>query len=382
MTPVSSGGCLSTLLITLMFFLTVGTITNTTRTAPPPVAIPVEAGTPIAVSVATPRLLAISTLPRLNPFPTDATSYTKVLIEASDLACNAGARGTFESKTWRELEPSAGQFKLDDLRNSINFNTSRGFKMLLTLQIINTTVKETPPDLMDVSWESQQMKDRFHTFYDQIVPLLNPDVLYLSIGNEVDPYLTAHHEWTAYQSFYEDALAYVHRVTPWIKVGVTSTFGGASGASEKDVAQLNALSDVFILTYYPLNADFTVRPPDVPLTDFPLMVAMAQSRPVILQEVGYPSSAVLGSSEAKQAEFVGNVYRAWEISGSAIPLLSFFVMHDLTPQLCDQFVVYYSLPGNVNFREMLCSLGFRKDDGTPKQAWGAFVKGAQTQKLP
>jgi hypothetical protein len=40
-------------------------------------------------------------------------------------------------------------------------------------------------------------------------------------------------------------------------------------------------------------------------------------------------SAELRSSEQKQADFVANVYTAWDRAGDKIPFLSFFLEHDI-----------------------------------------------------
>ncbi len=82
-------------------------------------------------------------------------------------------------------------------------------------------------------------------------------------------------------------------------------------------------------------------------------------------------------AEQKQAEFVANVYTAWKADSGHIPFLNFFLMHDFTPKMCDDFTVYYGLPNNQKFYEFLCTLGLRKADGTPKLAWKAFVDGAK-----
>jgi hypothetical protein len=217
------------------------------------------------------------------------------------------------------------------------------------------------------------MRTRFHALIDSLRPDL-AHVSYLSIGNEVDPYLSSHPaEWATYKAFLTDAIAYVHSVAPSVKVGVTATFDGANGAAAADVAALNAASDVYILTYYPLTGDFGVRPPDAPLTDLPRMVSLAGVRPLILQEVGYPASTLLGSSEQLQAQFVTNVFDAWGPRGDRIPFLNVFLMHDFPQTLCDYFTQYYGLPGNERFSQFLCTLGLRKANGTPRLAWTAFV---------
>ncbi|MBC8170824.1 MAG: hypothetical protein H7X77_04110, partial [Anaerolineae bacterium] len=180
-------------------------------------------------------------------------------------------------------------------------------------------------------------------------------------------------EWDTYTRFYEAAAAYVRLVLPHVQVGVTVTFGGIEAYPEQ-VARLNATSDIFIMTYYPLNADFSPRDPEAPLTDFPLMLAAAGEKPLILQEVGYPAGTSLDSSEADQAAFVHHVFDAWATAGDRIPFLNFFAMGDFSRQMCTDFLVYYQLPDSQRFYDFLCTLGLRKADGTPKAGWEAFVE--------
>lgn len=321
------------------------------------------------------RVLSITTSPRLEPAPTQHD-----FVEAVDLAYNAGARGSVQTWRWSELEPSTGNFNLKQASESVAYASYRGFVIMLGIQVLNTTEKETPSDLKNIPFDSPQMKQRFHALIDALRPSLNERVLYLSIGNEVDIYLGQHpEEWDAYQNFYEDAVAYVHSIAPRIQVGVTSTFDGA----KKQIAQvqkLNTKSDVFIMTYYPLEDKFIPRSPDVAKTEIPKMIELAKSKPLILQEVGYPTSSVLKSSEQKQADFIANVYATWATNNSNIPFLNFFLMHDLTSQMCNTLTRDYGLPGEVNFKEFLCSLGFRQANGRPKLGWDAFVVGASKVK--
>lgn len=144
------------------------------------------------------------------------------------------------------------------------------------------------------------------------------------------------------------------------------------------VVDLNSRSDIFILTYYPLGTRFIPRGPDAPMADVPKMAELASRWPVVLQEVGYPSSPVLSSSELRQAQFVSGVFRAWNASAARIPFLNYFLLHDLPPQLCEELAQYYGLPHDRNFKAFLCSLGLRYADGKPKSAWSALVKAAKT----
>jgi len=328
-------------------------------------------GSPAATAKAGKRVLSISASPRQDP-PAQGQDY----INAFELGYKAGARGEFDSHTWQTLEPSAGRFVLDEIKDTFNFARDRGLVVLLGIQVINTSAKETPPDLAGAPFDSPQMKRRFHALIDALRPHVNKQLTYLSIGNEVDEYLGAHAgEWGSYKNFYQDAVAYVHSVLPGVKVGVTTTFEGAKGGQASRVADLNANSDVFIMTYYPLGANFVVRGANAPVADFPQMVQLAKARPVVLQEVGYPAAGQLSSSEQAQADFVKTVFAAWKAAGGSIPFLNFFMLHDFPPKMCDDLARYYGV-GGANFKAYLCSLGLRQVNGTPRAAWQAFTRGA------
>jgi len=330
---------------------------------------------PVSNSQPPSRVVAVSPVPRLDPPPT-----VQDFVAALDLVYNSGARAIFLSWIWSALD-SAGTIALDDIPNALTYLTRiRGFDVVLGVQVINTNRKETPSDLQNTPFDSPQVQSRFRLLIDALRPHVNERVKYISIGNEVDIYLSAHpNEWGTYKSFYEGALAYVHSTMPHVKVGVTSTFAGAVGPAASNVGSLNQSSDVIILTYYPLDDQFFAYNPAAPLTDFPKMVPLGIGKPIILQEVGYPTSALLASSEQEQSEFVRNVFTAWQNVGDRIPLLNFFALHDFSQDLCDSLLVYYGAPPTaVNFKEFLCTLGLRRVDGTPKLSWQAFVNGAVT----
>ncbi len=324
------------------------------------------------------RVLSITASPRLDPAPTPLD-----FMAGFELAYQAGARGAYISHTWSELEPTPGSFDLASLKNDLDYMARvRGLAVEVNLQILNTTEKETPADLVDTTFDAPEMLSRFRALFDEIRPLLDSHVRYLAIGNEVDIYLEAHpDEWSPYREFYRGAAAYARQQAPWLQIGVTATFSGASGPAANHVAELNAVSDVWILTYYPLEGKFQAENPNAPETDFPAMVDGADGKQVVLQEVGYPSAERLGSSEAEQAEFVGSVFRAWEATGEAIPFLNYFLLHDFTGSMCDEMLVYYGF-ADEDFKSYLCSIGLRQADGTAKAGWGAFREAARAAGFP
>ncbi len=331
---------------------------------------------PPSQSTTTRRVLAISTMPRTVPPPT-AQDYA----DAAALARSAGAKGGMLTTTWSALEPTSGVRRYEQFKKDLSAHIAEDESVCLGLQVINTTTRELPADLRDLDWTSLKLRARFRAVIDSLVPALNARVKYLSIGNEVDVYLNSHpEEWNPYLEFYAEMVRYVHSIVPWVKVGVTGTFDGVSKKVSGPMSSLNFYSDVWIFTYYPLNADFTPRAPEGVFADLQRMTALAGSKPVVIQEAGYPASDSLGSTEGQQATFVRNLFSAWYAQRGRIPFLNYFLLHDFPPDLCDSLAGYYGLAGNRNFREYLCSLGLRKADGTPRAAWEVFVE--EGKKIP
>ncbi|MBA3366985.1 MAG: hypothetical protein H0U03_14590 [Actinobacteria bacterium] len=312
------------------------------------------------------RVLALA----FNGLPT-ATPASGV-----DLAVSAGARGSVLSYTWQELEPSPGRYATRQMSGLRYFTQTRKLKVFLGLQVIETTVKATPGDLVHVSFDAPEMKRRFRALVDALRPYLNENVTYISVGNGVDMYLARHPAaWPAYREFYADAARYLHSVAPWIKVGVTTTFSGAVRKARRKVADLNRLSDVQMITYYPVQGLFQVRPPSVVLGDLRALLEISGSRPLVLPEIGYPSAPALGSSQKQQSAFVDALFSAWRRLGNRIPFLNLLYLHDLEPRACSDMAAFYG-HARTEFRTFVCSLGFRQADGSPKAAWKALLTGA------
>ena len=294
-----------------------------------------------------------------------------------DIALGAGARGTFHSVTWSRLEPAPGRYNHAAMAEIRYLSRTRGLELLLGLQVVNTTARETPRDLAGLDFDSAAVRRRFHALIDELAPYLNRNVRYVSVGNEVDMYLARRSaEWGSYGRFYADAAAHIRRVAPWIEVGVTTTFSGAVRKQRRKVEALNRSSDVNIHTYYPVHGQFTVRPPSVPRTDFDRLLRLGGRKPLVFQEVGYPDSRALGSSEAKQAAFVANVFAAWRGRADRIPFLNFLPLHDLSPHACNEIAAYYGRAGAAKLEAFLCSLGLRSANGPAHLAWKPFVAGA------
>jgi len=320
---------------------------------------------------------ATQTLALTMDTPNSSAPTQAALDEATRLSQDAGVKGTVVMHTWSELEPAPGQFALTGLQSELARHRQNGLQIYLGIQIINTVKRELPADLQSRSFDDPQALSRFHALIDALQPVLSGFEHYLSIGNEVDTYLSNNPaQWTSYLVFYEDALAYLHQKRPSLLVGVTAGLEGYSSTNVNEVAALNTHSDFIALTYYPMQPGAQVRTADAPRTDLPLMVSRAGGRPVVLQEAGFPSGALSGSSEQSEAQFVTAALDAWKAQGNSMPFLSCFLLYDFDASTCAAFDAYYGV-NDPAFTEFLCTLGLRRADGSEKAAWASFVAAAR-----
>ena len=165
-----------------------------------------------------------------------------------------------------------------------------------------------------------------------------------------------------------------------MKVGVTTTFQN-SVVEAANIAMLNTNTDIHIMTYYLTNSALMVTdPPSTVLTDLDSMVAQAAGKPLVLQEIGYPSSNVNGGSKAGQAEFVEHVFTKWQSIGvEKLPFVAFFKRKDWNPAFCT--TVTGGQNSGETFWEFMCSLGFTYNDLSPKPAWTTLIDQIQSSNL-
>jgi hypothetical protein len=167
--------------------------------------------------------------------------------------------------------------------------------------------------------------------------------------------------------------AHAKTTRPGLIVGSKATFAGLMSYAKVNLQALNQSSDVIMVTYYPLNPDFTVRDPSVVRTDIDAITVLYPGRQISLLEAGYPSSLVLNSSEARQREFIQKIFAAWDAHASQIRLISFTLLTDFSVAAVDDLASYYGII-DPNFKEYLLTLGLRTyaGAGTDKEAFIAL----------
>lgn len=227
---------------------------------------------------------ANATLSATEPLPTYTSEYQALYA--------IGLRGAQTAAPWKALNPTGTIYDLTMLTNAyfgLDALAGYGFtRVLLNLPIIAINARSMPADIEALAFNDAAVKARYRALIDQVAPLLNSRVTYVSLGNEVDTYLSTHaSEWGQYKELIEDARTYLKSVNPDVLVGVTTTFEGASSTDVSNVASLNENMDVVIYTYYPLDfATMTARDPSTVSADMAAMVSLANGKPLVVQGIG------------------------------------------------------------------------------------------------
>lgn len=289
-----------------------------------------------------------------------------------------GAPVQVSVNAWSEMEPRKGHFEIDQHLGGLAYGANTiGLTPYFGINVINTTRRDMPADLMETSWTDPVMITRFEALLDATLEKVPASLPYMIIGNEVDVYLEKHpDEIEPFLAFYAKASAAARLRYPQAKIGITVTYEGLTKPERSDIVKrMIAVSDAAFFTFYPVF-DLKALPLEQTEGRLDEMLIAAGTKDVILQELGFPSSPVIGVSEAMQANFFARVIPAIE-ARPRIKMASIFLLHDLDPKLCGSFVGYYgfgSAPDDLvaKFSAFLCSLGVRHLDGSLKPAWGVI----------
>ncbi|MEM8884381.1 MAG: hypothetical protein AAGD14_09945 [Planctomycetota bacterium] len=274
---------------------------------------------------------------------------------------------------WDVLEPTAGA--LDDtlLKIMNGYYPSTGVQLDLTIAVINANVKTVPPDLQASAFDDPAVIQRFRDLLDFVLDEI-PDVRLhaLNIGSEMDILFGDDAaQWAAFKTFYDAAVDHLKARDPSLVITVEPTYEGLMGSTSTLMRALNEKSDAIALSYYPRLANGDVAPPEDVGDDFDALVAAYPDLPIFFLQFGYPSSPLLNSSEAKQAEFVRASFRAWDRHADRIELIDFTWLHDLDPDEVQDVMEFYGFI-DARFGAFLGTLGLRRFDGTEKPAFAAL----------
>ena len=277
---------------------------------------------------------------------------------------------------WADLERVPGVYDTEELQFFVD--QTAPLRIALNLRIITAGSRNMPSAYLGLAWDSPQMIERVTRLIEAIAPVLGRRVWSYGIGNEIDTYFASRpQEIAPYARMLRAVKGRVRELHP--EALFTTSFQAQVAAQVRTtyapiVAELDSVS----FMYYPLGADFSVRPPSVVPGDLRAMVDAAAPRPVYLQEVGYPTAALLGSSPEAQAEFVRLVFETIRQLGPTRILGATYLFQSDFPEFIVALVAQaYGAPNDQRFRAYIATLGLRDDRDRPKPAWEEFVRQAE-----
>jgi hypothetical protein len=293
-----------------------------------------------------------------------------------ELAKELGVESIRLSVYWDDIETAPGIFDPDPnwLAIANQYYSAQDLKISLTLSVLDTTEIRLPLDLKGKSFADQEVIERFIKFLDYTQSqLTDVDLVYLAIGNEIDGVLGSDKlAWQEFDSFYQETASYAREIWPDLTISTKVTFDGLKNEAAPFAEEIFRYSDVVMVTYYPLEADFSVKDPMIVLDDFQALVDFFPEKEILIPEIGYPTSPEINSSEKKQAEFIHYSFLAWDDHKEQIKLLSFSWLSDLPTSSVKDLEAYYGLK-DKGFAEFLRTLGLRTFPGSGNDKLGYQV---------
>lgn len=312
------------------------------------------------------RILAVDANPAEN------NNYLDSLSKAVQI----GAKTISLHFDWRSLEPTASKYETIYLDIANAFYPSRGLSLSLVLAPIHNNSLLLPPDLQGLPFDHPLVVSRFKMLLDLVFARI-PDVNLTSlvIGSEIDAYLgTDPEKWEQYISFYSQMVEHAHKLRPQVSVTTEFRFShGYLGGARPFLERINEYSDVIGVSYYPLTLEGMVMNPEVLTRHFKTIADGFPNKPIQFLQIGYPSSPLLQSDENLQANFVKELFKAWDLFSERINLVRYTFMTDLSVGSISGASTYFG-DGGSSFEQFLGTLGLRRfaGNGTDKPALLTF----------
>ena len=304
--------------------------------------------------------------------PTVAEGYSdSAKRNRARIAHDAGMGFLYIHPKWTEVEPTAGSTSFGDVDFMTSIADQYALPVLFNLRMIDTNQRAIPSAYASWRFNDDRMVQKLQDILRALAPRLHGRVKWVTIGNEADVYFGTHSGEIA------DYVALMGRILPTVRElfpGAAFTINFTNGvlSAGNTYAGMLALVDAISYTYYPMNADFGFQNPDNAGADIDALVAAAGSKLVLFQEIGYASSAAVGSGDAQQARFLANAFAALRRNRSRVVAANFVWMSDLPQSVVDDLGKYYSMANGDRFKAFIGSLGYWRTDGTAKPAWDTF----------
>lgn len=309
----------------------------------------------------------------ITPFPKNGeNATTKDTNNALKMTVDAGVTGIFYGGTWADLEPEKGNYSMDTLTKTLKYSTK--LKRFVGIQVIDITKKNIPVGISKGKLDNPKTLKRFQKFLEKLKRATGGKMSYISLGNEADVYMIKHpKELDDYLAFYAKAKEEVEKIFPGCKTGITLRAENLLTGKEPNsvTKKLLEASDVAMFNYYPVE-NYRPRKKENIENDMAKLKELSGDKQIVFQEIGYPASKKLGTSEKNQADFIERTINEMR-SDDRVQFANFMLLHDFTPAIADFLAQNYGFTSK-NYRPMIQNLGLRKSTGKPKMAWQVMKK--------
>jgi hypothetical protein len=310
-----------------------------------------------------------------NPASNQAFDYQSRR-DRMTLAIDSGVNYIYVHPTWAAIEPTAGSYDFSDVDFNAQLADDNNLPVALNLRIIDTNVRAVPAAYSGWAFDDPNMTQALVNALRAMAPHLRNRVQWVALGNEVDSYFTmSPNDVLPYQRLMQSVLPVVRAVFPAAQFSINFTFKAAPFLNNQ-FSPLTSMADYFSYTYYPYTGDYIFSDPSTVNSDISQMIYAAGGKPVLFQEIGYPSSSILNSSPNQQATFLQNVFTALRFYSGQVIGANFVWMSDLPASMVDQLTQYYGFPNDTSFRAFLSTLGYWDINDVPKAAWSVFKQNA------
>ena len=292
---------------------------------------------------------------------------------AFEMALHAGMSEIGLTFYWNGIETAPGVYNNSNFATANAYYPAYGMPVRFMISPIQTNSKVVPADLASLPFNDPLVIQRFNAMLDWVatqIPAVN--VAAIILGNEYDVYLGSDAiAWQQYTEFYAATSAHARMLWPATRIEAESTLYGAIGSNASRNLALNACSDALSVSYYPLNGNFTVKPPSIVATEIAQLCALYPMT-IDFEEAGYPSGSLCNSSLDLQAQFIQAMFATWDAHPNQIRMVDFTWMHDLSPTAVNLIALIYNIH-SPRFKDYIGSLGLRTFDGQDKPAWTTIV---------
>lgn len=292
------------------------------------------------------------------------------------MAVDSGTTYTSFLPKWDELESGAGQYRFNDLDQRVNFAEECGVPISLNVRVVDGDHRSIPSAYQRWNFDDPRMSRALDGLLRAVGPRVRGRVKWIALGNEVDHYFDGHRsEIGPYAKLLHNVMGTIRQQFPGALFTVNFSEQRLDQLHDR-FAPITSTVDFYSFNYYPVNSDFTVKDPDSIGLTMDRMIQAAEGKPVMFQELGYPSSEILHSSEEQQARFVANAFEELRRNRGKVVAATFNWMSDLPQEVVDQLGRYYGMANSDKFKAFLGSIGLFDRNGRPKRAWTEFQRQA------